>query len=82
MNVTNEFVKYSVLYIPVGGGFLEILKKKKRKEKDFLEAEKSCSLPPVEAAEEAGSQEGISNFEIVFLVVSMFTNEVCLREAV
>ena len=56
--------------------------KKKRKEKDFLEAEKSCSLPPVEAAEEAGSQEGISNFETVFLVVSMFTNEVCLREAV
>lgn len=54
MNVTNEFVKYSVLYIPVGGGFLEILKKKEKR-KRLLEAEKSCSLPPVEAAEEAGS---------------------------
>lgn len=35
MNVTNEFVKYSVLYIPVGGGFLEILKKKEKRKRLF-----------------------------------------------
>lgn len=45
MNVTNKFVKYSVLYIPVGGGSLKS-SKKKEKRKRLFRSRKIMQLTP------------------------------------